>query len=194
MREQINFTYELKDILFFGVSIEVENFLEGLNFVTLQDKDYLGLDLRSQYVKDITDQPEHFTEIAIKGLESLYPEGCSLNKEIFEELAVYYLLSIKDKCKQIICADWLECNENSYVESKSLNIRIYCHSGQHYGACLALASKFFGKGDWSTREVAEWISNDIIISSQYTSIWKILNDLSWLGIDHMKSYEEDFFN
>lgn len=194
MKEQLSFTYDIRVIVFFGVSIEVENYLQNLDFVTLQDKDYLVTDLATRYVHDITDEPEHFTDIAMRGLESLYPNGCSISEEIFKELAVYYLLSIKDSCKQVICEDWFAYDKNSYVESKSLNIRIYCHSGQHYGACLALASRFFGKGDWSTKEVAEWIMNDIVVVSNFTSIRKILEDLRWLGIDHMATYEREFFN
>ena len=191
MIEQLHFNYDLDFVLEQIANIGVEKIIcVDDEVIKVNGKEYLKYDLSSKHCDELDNRT--IGTFLHNYLEEKYPDGCMIDTPMFDELANVYLNHLCENSLEIINYD--EERKDSYVESKSLNKRIYCRMGQHYGATLNLAWCFFGKGDYTVDDICTWIKNDITICSEYTSVDKVIRDFEYMNdptwIRHYREYTE----
>lgn len=187
--EQVHFTYDLDFVLENIANIGVEKIICVKDTVIqVYDKMYSRYDLSSKHCEELKNRS--IGPFLHKYLEKTYPDGCTIDTPMFDELANVYLKHLCEDSLEIINYD--ENYEGSFVQSKSLNKRIYCGFGHHYSATLNLAYCFFGKGDYTVEDICNWIENDITICSDNTSVGKVIRDFKYINdptwIRHYNDY------
>ncbi len=190
MIEKVHFSYDLDFVLQNIASIGVEKIIcVNKKVIEINGKEYSRLDLDTKHCEELNNRT--IGSFLLSYLEEKYPDGCMIDTPMFDELTNVYLNHLCENSLELINYD--KSREDSYVQSKSLNKRIYCNGGQHYGACLNLACKFFGRGDYySTEDICNWIKNDITVVSSFTSVDRIINDFKMLGANMLHHYENQY--
>ena len=192
MKEKVEFNYDLKFVVATAAKIFIEKQLYDRNdlLFIFHSHQYIRAQVKEEYWNAHLNE-DSFAEQCMAFLKKRYPEGANLDEKIFNEVANDIMTKITDKLSFVTAYSKIDdIDMNNYAECVVLRHKILCRFLEHYKAILDLILEFFGKnqvieGAFTNDEIADFVQNHIIVSSNFTNKITICKDIRRFGVSKL---------
>lgn len=189
-KEVLHFTYDVEFVVKISIKILTEKKLYNSKTSTIKVNgfDYDRNEVKIVYGNDIVDKKGILETQAMNFLIDLLPSGGTITDKILNKLTNRYLSYLTlNKIKQTYFTKNSGTCYDGYVECFATNQRIKCGFGEHYDIVTAVLCDFFGadsiqKQEYTNKELADFVRNNIKISSAFSTVDSIAMDIEREGI------------